>query len=169
MTSFDRIKQVVAASGRSPIAGNHAQSLPDPELEQVRRSVQESTCRLSDFIPRARAFAGRWFLEQDLYYGGEFTFDPISAIQLLAEAGADAFLSSFDFTEEQRETVPEFLTDIVRVEWQFAQLVADKPENTASYQDQLRHAYSHIVNHMKVELPNLPWVSRSRVGARIAA
>jgi hypothetical protein len=169
MTSFDRIKQVVAASGRSPIAGSGGQDLLDPELEQVRRSVQESTHRLSDFIPRARAFAGRWFLEQDLYHGEKYEFGTISAIQLLAEGGADNFLDSFDLDEEQREIVSEFLTDIVRIEWQFAQLVADKPENTASYQDQLRHAYSHIVNHMKAELPNLPWVSRSRVGARIAA
>lgn len=170
MTSFDRVKSLTTVLGHSPIAPPaplFPQSTAD--VSSVLQSVQENTRSLGSFISRARAYAGRWFLEQDAYHRDAYDFNLISAISLLAEKGVPAFLSSFDLDDEEKEMVREFLTDIVRVEWQFAQLVAEKPENTKSYQEQLRTAYSQIVDRMKSELPHLPWVSRSRVGARLAA
>lgn len=170
MTSFDRVKSLTTTLGRSPIASSTC-LVPEtkPDVSSVLQSVQENTRAFGTFISRARAFAGRWFLEQDVYHGDAYAFDVISAITLLAEKGVTPFLSSFYTEEDQEEIVREFLTDIVRVEWQFAQLVAEKPENTESYQEQLRTAYSQIVDRMKSELPHLPWVSRSRVGSRLAA
>ena len=156
----------------SPVSFDHANAYSKTYGRSPLSPLQNFLTGSSEFITRARKSAGQWFLDtqQDRYDSEDSSESAMtSVIKLLAEGGCDEFLTYFDFREDQKKSVPQFITDIVRVEWQFAQLVAMKPENEASYQSQLRRAYAQIVDEMKAEIPTLPWVSRSRVGASLAA
>jgi hypothetical protein len=172
-TSFDRVKRLASLLERSPMSadvGLPLSKIPDAaagEVLPVLRAVQELLQDLNGFLVYARADAGSWLLESSDDYDHNYDSCCISPIKLLAERGVKEFLSLCNSSDE--DVVRDFLTDIVRVEWQFCQLRAEKPEHDRAYCAQLRQAYSSIINKMKQELSYLPWAARSRVGAAVAA
>ena len=157
--SFDRIKLIASQLGLSPIgidvSSDTFSSSEDIEATKALVALQRNVARA---IKSLRASSGRWLLDCDR----EDQWS--SPVDLLATGGVTRFMSDTETDpsdEEVRENLQYFLTDIVRVEWQFAQLVGEKPEHTESYTNQLRSAYSSIVDRMKDVLENLSWVSRT--------
>jgi len=182
--SFDQVRILSESLGRSPLSwGNDASSLrhrsavaaarlSDESLLQVFDEIQLHTKALCKELPVLRSFAGRWILKsEDEYYDSEFVRAPYrSVVSVLAEGGLPLFTSLFDLeTQEDCSVLQEYFTDVVRVEWEFAQLLMDKPEHIESYKSQLREAYSRIVDQMKKDFPYLPWSSRLQVGDALAA
>ena len=163
--SFDNVRLLAKSLDRSPLA------LSDSDMCDLLHEVRQNSKLLSSTLPHLRAFAGRWVLDNGYeHYDSEFVHAPYrSAVTVLAEQGFMGFLSMFDVREEDEPLLQEYFTDVVRLEWQFAQLLMDKPEHLESYKEQLRQAYSSLVDRMKKDFPNLPWESRSRVGQALAA
>lgn len=143
--SFDQVKLLAAELDKSPFFGS---------IQQV---LDSANAELTTFLSDERFYAPNWWVE---------TWDDNleSPITLLAEKGAKGFLAAIEVsgdTSELEETLALFLTDIVRVEWQFAQLVEEKPEHTESYVRMLRESYRQISDRMRDEMPQLSWSVRN--------
>lgn len=142
--TFDQVKLLAQQQDKSPFFGT-AKDILDGANE-----------RLVTFLSDERFYAPNWWVES-------WDDNLQSPITLLAEKGVNGFLQSMemDADDEIRDTLGLFLTDIVRVEWQFAQLLEEKPEHTESYVRGLRQSYRQIADRMKEELPQLSWASRT--------
>ena len=143
--SFNQVKLLAIELDKSPFFGS---------IQQV---LDSANAELTTFLSDERFYAPNWWIE---------TWDENleSPITLLAEKGVKRFVAIIDVsgdTSELEDTLALFLTDIVRVEWQFAQLVEEKPEHTESYVRMLRDSYRQISDRMREEMPQLCWTARN--------
>lgn len=128
-----------------------------PFFGSIQQVLESANSELTTFLSDERFYAPNWWIEA-------WDDNLESPITLLAEKGAKGFLAQVEVsgdTTELQDTLVLFLTDIVRVEWQFAQLVEEKPEHTESYVRMLRESYRQISDRMREELPQLCWTKRN--------
>ena len=143
--SFNQVKLLAIELDKSPFFGS---------IQQV---LDSANAELTTFLSDERFYAPNWWIE---------TWDENleSPITLLAEKGVKRFVAIIEVsgdTSELEDALALFLTDIVRVEWQFAQLVEEKPEHTESYVRMLRESYRQISDRMREEMPQLCWIARN--------
>jgi hypothetical protein len=128
-----------------------------PFFGSIQQVLDSANAELTTFLSDERFYAPNWWIE---------TWDENleSPITLLAEKGVKRFVAIIEVsgdTSELEDALALFLTDIVRVEWQFAQLVEEKPEHTESYVRMLRESYRQISDRMREEMPQLCWIARN--------
>ena len=148
--SFTQTKLLAASLGRSPMA----------------EVCADSYDRLRHHLIEQRSSAPDWLI----YDWSDHLVSPIS---LLANKGVQGFFKAMEHEyptdrlhspkpmtpePELEELLKLFFLDVVRVEWEFAKMIDEKPEHTDSYVRQLSQAYKKIAQSMKEELPDLPWV-----------